>query len=48
MESDPALMNLRLMRSIETAKNAGATLVMGVPVWFASSPAQMDGDDRPG
>jgi hypothetical protein len=31
LEGNPALMNLRLMHSLSAAKNAGNTLVLGVP-----------------
>ncbi len=33
-ESNPALMNLRLMQSRSAAQNAGNTLVLGVPGGF--------------
>jgi regulator of protease activity HflC (stomatin/prohibitin superfamily) len=34
LEGNPALMNLRLMQSLSAAKNAGNTLVLGVPGGF--------------
>lgn len=34
MESNPALMNLRLMQSVSAAQGAGSTLVVGVPGGF--------------
>lgn len=34
LDNNPALMNLRLMQSINAAGNAGNTLVMGIPTGF--------------
>jgi hypothetical protein len=34
LEGNPALQNLRLMQSLATARNAGNTLVLGVPGGF--------------
>ena len=38
MEGNPALMNLRLMQSLTAARNAGNTLVLGMPVGFVPLP----------
>jgi regulator of protease activity HflC (stomatin/prohibitin superfamily) len=34
LEDNPALMNLRLMQSLDAAQNSGSTLVLGVPGGF--------------
>jgi hypothetical protein len=34
LEGNPALMDLRLMKSISSAQNAGRTLVFGIPGGF--------------